>query len=134
MRSQALRGFFAILILLAATKAISGEVRKTLVEVWCVGDDQLTHKLRDSLEDKFKTSAGFQMSYGKRPGTLVVSIPTNVPWKKEGTRTRVLYTINFTSTDGLNLGSSRGSCLDDDIDKCTIRIVSDAKRAARKIH
>ena len=50
--------------------------RATLVEVWCGGDDGLTLRLRDALENAFKSSPAFALSTGKKPGTLIVTIPT----------------------------------------------------------
>ena len=61
------------------TCALYGASSKlTLVEVWCVGDDGLTLHLRDAVESKFKSSSDYVLSNGKKPGTLIVTIPTNV--------------------------------------------------------
>lgn len=119
---------------LLMSDGISGEPRKTLVEVWCGGDDGLTQKLRDSLEKTFQSSSDFQLSSGKKPGTLVVTIPTNVPWKQVRNRTRVLYNVDFASASGLRLGGSRGECWDSDLARCAAHVVADAKTAARKLH
>jgi len=119
----------ALLVLISA----SGEVRKVPVEVWCVGDDGLTQKLRNALENRFEASPDFQLSSGKRPGTLVVTIPSNVPWKQVKGRTRVVYNVDFTSVDGLKLGRSNGECWGSDVGKCAEHIVADAKSAARKL-
>jgi hypothetical protein len=107
--------------------------RRTLVEVWCGGDDGLTQRLRDSIENEFKLSSDFQLGEGKKPGTLIVTIPSNVSWRQESGRNRVLYTIDFTSTDGRHLGSSKGRCWDDDLANCAVHIVAQAKVAARKV-
>ena len=105
----------------------------TLVEVWCGGDDGLTIRLRDTLESAFKSSPDFHLSSGKKPGTLVVTIPSNVGWKQVSWRTRVLYTAKFASPDNQNLGGSKGSCWDDTLAKCAAQIVRDAKVAARQV-
>ena len=116
-----------------ATGAEPKRPQKTLVEVWSGGDDGLTQRLRAAIEKKFESSADFEKSEGKKPGTLVVTIPTNVSWRQKGERTEVLYTIEFGSSDGRSLGVSKGHCWDDDLDKCSTRIVRDARAAARKV-
>jgi len=98
-----------------------------------VGDDGFTQKLRDTLENAFKSSPDFSLSSGKKPGTLVVTIPTNVGWKQVGKRMQVLYTVEFASVDNQNIGTNTGSCWDDMLSKCAAQIVKDAKIAARKI-
>jgi len=100
------------------------------VEVWGGGDDALTVRLRDALEDAFRSSADFHLSGGKKPGTLVITLPSNVGWKTVAGRTQVLYTAEFTS-DGQKLGGSKGSCWGDALAKCAAQIVKDAKGAAR---
>jgi hypothetical protein len=108
-------------------------VEPTLVDLWCGGDDVLTLRLRDALEGAFESSPDFRLSSGKEAEKLVVTIPTHVGWKQLGRRTRVLYTIDFSSVDNQKLGTSTGSCWDDAFAKCAARIVKDAKIAARKI-
>lgn len=127
------RKCFPLIVALLILNSVSGEVRKVPVEVWCGGDDGLTQKLRDALEKRFEASSEFQLSSGKKPGTLLVTIPTNVPWKQVGGRTRVVYSVDFTAVDGLTLGRSRGECWDSDVGKCAERIVGEAKTAARKL-
>ncbi len=100
------------------------------VEVWGGADDGLTIRLRDALKDAVRSSADFYLSSGEKPGTLVITLPSNVEWKQVGGRTQVLYTAEFAS-DGQNLGGSTGSCWDDALAKCAAQIVKDAKIAAR---
>ena len=99
-------------------------------EVWGGADDGLTIRLRDALKDAFRSSADFHLSSRNKPGTLVITLPSNVGWKPVGGRTQVLYTAEFAS-DGQNLGGSKGSCWDDALAKCAAQIVKDAKIAAR---
>lgn len=115
------------------TEAAQAKRTPTPVEVWCHGDDVLTIRLRDALESTFKSSSDFLMSYGKKPKTLVVTIPSHVEWKQVGKRTRILYAVEFTSVNDQKPGKIKGSCWDDDLTKCTTRIVKDANIAARKI-
>lgn len=103
------------------------------VEVWCNGDDGLTIRLRDALENAFKSSPDFHLSSEKEPRSLVVTIPTNVGWKQFGRRTKILYTVEFASSDNHSLGESKGSCWDDEFSRCATQVVKHAKIAARKI-
>ena len=109
----------------------SGKTR--LVEVWRGGDDVLTMRLKDAVESAFRSSADFALSSGKRPGTLMVAIPSRVRFKQVDGRTQVLYDATFSTTDGQNLAASTGSCWDDALMTCALKIVKDSKAAARKI-
>ena len=109
------------------------KARRVLVEVWAGGDDGLTQRLKVSLEQEFKDSRDFMPSEGKKPQTLIVAIPTNVTWERYASRIKILYGVDFTSTDGEVLGHSKGSCWDDDLAKCSVRILSDARLASRKL-
>jgi hypothetical protein len=114
------------------TDGPSGKAR--LVEVWRGGDDELTVRLKDAVESAFKTSPDFVLSTAKKPGTLLVKIPSRVRFKQVDMRKQVLYDAVFSSTDGRNVGTSSGSCWDDALMICASKIVKDAKIAARKIH
>jgi len=118
----------------AAACAGTSLAKPTPVEVWRGGDDGLTLRLADAIEDAFRASPDFVLTSGKQPGTLVVTIPTNVRWKQVGTQTQVLYTIEFTSTDNQNLGASTGSCWDGALAECSGHVVQDAKIAGKKMH
>ncbi|MDQ1637587.1 MAG: hypothetical protein QOF62_926 [Pyrinomonadaceae bacterium] len=87
---------------------------RTPVEVWCGGDDMLTRGVCYATENAFESAADFVPSYGKKAGTFVVTIPTHVKWKERGDRTKVSYTVEFTSIDDNRVGSHKGSCWDDD--------------------
>src|SRR5260370_18631148 len=58
--------------------------KPTLVEFWHVGDDGLSQRLAGRVESEFERSPNFAIGSGKKPGTLVVTIPTNVEWKLVG--------------------------------------------------
>jgi hypothetical protein len=107
---------------------------KTPVEVWSGGDDGLTQRLKASIEKEFGSSSDFQMSVGKKPGTLIVTIPSNVMWREKSGRTQALYAIDFTSDSGRNLGTSKGKCWDDDLARCAVRIVAAARVMVQKAH
>jgi hypothetical protein len=117
---------------LCATQPAS--VKPTLVEVWRVGDDALTSKLRDALETSIETSTDFVLSSGKKPGTLVVTIPTHIKWKTtRGGRTQVTYRVEFSSVNDERISTSSGSCWSDSLGECAAQIIKEAKVAASKI-
>jgi hypothetical protein len=139
MQITRLNTHILVALVVALTLANPAEVAlskqmTTLVEVWCVGDDGLTIRLRDTLESAFSSSREFHLSTGKKPGTLVVTIPSNVGWKQVGKRIKVHYTVEFASADGHGLNTSKGTCWDDALTKCAVQIVHDAKITARKLH
>jgi hypothetical protein len=64
---------------------------------------------------------------------LIVTIPTNVAWKKRGTQTRVFYTVEFESSTDRKLGKKKGACWENEFKTCASQIVKQAKIAARKL-
>jgi hypothetical protein len=116
---------------LAVWPAAAAPAKPTTVVVLANGDDGLTQRLRDAIEGALKSSGAFTLSVGPvPPGTLVVRIPTNVPWKQIGSRTKVLYTVRFEQLDGQVIGKSEGSCWDGSLKACATRIVKDGKSAS----
>lgn len=107
---------------------------QTPVEAWCGGDDNLTRGVCYSLVTAFESTADFAVSDGEKAGTLVVRIPTNVEWKDIRKRTRVFYTVEFTTADDKKLRTRKGKCWDDDFAECANQIVKQARIAARKLH
>jgi hypothetical protein len=113
-----------------------GSIQRTSgkpVEVWGGADDGLTIRLKDALKDAFRSSSEFHLSGGKEPGTLVITLPSNVGSQQVGGRTQVLYMAEFASSGGQDLGESKGSCWDDALAKCAAQIFKDAKIAAGKV-
>ena len=106
---------------------------QTLVEVWCGGDDNLTQGLCRALDSEFASTSDFVPSSGERPGTLIVTVPTNVDWKDSGKRTRVFYIAKFTSRNDKKLGGRKGACWENDFSTCASQIVRQARKAARKL-
>jgi hypothetical protein len=112
----------------------AAQAKPTVVEVWTGGDDSLTQHLRYEVENKFKSSSDFVLSTGKKPGTLIVTIPTHVERAQNGTRTHVRYKVEFSSSDDVGIGKSSGSCWDDNFAACAAQIYRGAQRAAHKLH
>lgn len=117
-------------ILIALWSIVASASQPTFVEVWHGGDDGLTLRLVDKLEDLFQSSSEFVLSSGKKPETIVVTIPTHVQWKKIGRRIKVTYDVEFTSPDNQRIGSSSGSCWENRLKQCAVYIVQDTKRVA----
>jgi hypothetical protein len=103
------------------------------VEVRCGGDDDLTLRLRDTLENAVKLSPYFSLSSGKLPGTLIITIPPNVGRDQSGIRTRVFYSVEFASAEDQFIGKISGACRDDKLTICARQITTNAKVAARKL-
>lgn len=91
----------------------------------------LTRGVCYALESAFESAADFVPSYGKKAGTLVVTIPTMVDWKESGKRTQVFYTVEFTSADDKKLRTRKGKCWNDDFARCANQIVKQARIAVR---
>lgn len=98
------------------------------VEVWRGGDDGLTSSLADAVEKAFNSSSDFALSTGKKRGTIVVTIPTNVDWTKTFGRVKVIYRVTFDSADGKRLGARSGSCWESALQKCARQIVREATK------
>lgn len=132
--SPKILALIALQLLTSSCSARNASRRPTLVEVWRGGDDGLTVRLADAIEDAFRRSPAFTLSSGRKAHTLIVTIPSNVGWKQVGNRTRVLYTVNFSSDTAQNLGASSGACWDDSLATCASQVIKHANSAAGKIH
>lgn len=114
-------------------EAVRPKPTQTPVDVWCGGDDAYTQGVCDAVEKAFASSPDFDFNSETKPGTLVVTIPTNVDWKQIGKRTRVFYTVEFTTVDDKKLRTRKGKCWNDDFARCANQIVKQARIAVRKL-
>ena len=114
-------------------KEAASKPMRTLVEVWCGGDDNLTRGVCIAVEKALESSEHFAWNTDAKKGTLVVRIPTNVDWKELNQRTRVFYKVEFTSSEGKKISKHKGSCWEDDLAICTSQIVKEAIIAGRKL-
>ena len=134
--STAMKNSFHVLfgiMLMANSSLYAARAKPTPVEVWTGGDDGLTQRLSFEIENKFKSSSEFVLSRDKEPGTLIVTIPTNVGWATKGSRTLVRYKVELSTSDDKRLETIRGSCWDDHLAECAAQIYGRAQRAARKL-
>jgi hypothetical protein len=104
--------------------------KPVMIEVWRGSDDGLTVRLAEAVERSLKASGKFVLSRGKKPGTLLLTIPQHVDWKKTGDRMQVSYTVAFSTADNRELGSGTGTCWEDKLPDCTTYIVRAAAAAA----
>src|SRR5882672_79133 len=126
------QAFFQLLMAVVPCAAGPPSAKPTLVELWHVGDDGLSQRLADQVETAFRQSPDLVLSSGRKPGTLVVTIPSNVEWKLVGKRTQVFYSVEFSSTENKTTSKVAGSCWDDDLGKCAAQILRGTKIAAQK--
>ena len=98
-----------------------------------VGDYSLSQKLAAAAEAEFKRSPDFRLSDGNEPCALVVTIMRNVEWERVGKKTRLTYTVRFSSAQGSEIDIHKGSCWEGALSRCAAQIVIDAKTAGRKI-
>jgi hypothetical protein len=106
------------------------------VEVWRGGCCGPTLRLRDGLEDAFGASPRFVFPPGPEPARrLIVYIPDSVAFEQVGARNRLRFVVEFRidTTDGPRIGSSTGTCWDDQIADCVALVMQDATRAARRL-
>src|ERR1700722_88689 len=81
------------------------------VELWRNGDDGLTIKFSETIEATFAASKDFVMSSGKKgTATVIVTIPTNVRWKRIGNRNEIFYTVQMTRGSSAQKDVETGSC------------------------
>lgn len=104
-----------------------------LVEFRQVGDDALSQKLAAAIKAEFQRSPDFRLTGGGEARTLVVTISRNVEWEKIGKRIRATYTVRFSSVDGTEIATEKGSCWESALPRCAAQIVVEAKVAARKV-
>ncbi len=86
-------------------------------------------RLKKALEKSFQSSPGFNLSRGKKTGSLIATIKSCTDWKIEGAESD--YVVEFSSDRSETLGISVGSCLNDALGKCTSQILKDARTAAQ---
>lgn len=117
-----------LFLLISANSSLSGETQqRKLVEVWNGSPhDVYTSGLRDTLEQGFQASSDFQLSSGKRPNTLIVTIPSAVKWKKDGNNVRITYFVTFSDETGTDLGNASGSCPASDYGDCARQLLAKA--------
>ena len=111
----------------------TGNQRKTPVELWCIGDDAFSQRMRQAFFAAFESSPDFYLQEENKPGNLVVTIPENVGWKEVGKRTKITYIVEFSTSDERVFMTRKGWCWHEEYAKCANQILKDAKVAARQL-
>jgi len=111
----------------------TGNRRKTPVELWCVGDDDFSQRMRQAFFAAFESSPDFDLQEENKPGNLIVTIPENVGWKEVGKRTKITYIVEFSTSDERVFMTRKGWCWHQEYAKCANQILKEAKVAARKL-
>lgn len=109
------------------------EERPLPLQFWHAGDDLLSQKLAKEVYVALSHEPEFIPSSATQPGSLLVELPANVSSKKVGKRTKVTYTVNYSTADKHPISSHDGSCLETRLSVCAVQIVRGARIAARKV-
>lgn len=111
-----------------------------LVDVFANGDDVLTLTLAYAIEKALISSPDFVVrNQGMMEGAegtvgiLVVTIPTNVAWRERRGRTRIIYTVEFSTKDNNRVLKTHGCCWERSVKKCAKEVLQDAKLAAKRV-
>lgn len=102
------------------------------VELWRRGHDVLRAKFHAAVEDALSSSPDFTLtSKGGRKSGGHSSDPSRM--EKTFWRTRIIYTVEFSTKDEQLIGVSQGYCWKSSVKKCAESVLEDARSAAKKI-
>ena len=84
------------------------------------GDDGLTQRLLDAIEERLRSSGRFAPSpVTSNSNVLRMTIPTHVQWEPVGNRTRVRYQLEFRRGEtGEAFGFFEGTCWENELSVC----------------
>jgi hypothetical protein len=117
----------ALALLFHAGCARQPPAARRALQLWVVGDDALTLRLRDALEAAVQQSRTFRMSVDEPPA-VVIRIPANVKWQDQGGRRKVLYTAQFSAPSSHESAAVKGSCWGDAAERCAADILRSAEK------
>jgi hypothetical protein len=92
-----------------------------LVEVWRGGDDGLTIRLAEAVEESLFSSAELKSSSGQLPGTLYVNVPS-AKWKEMRGRTRVMVDIVLSEPADRPVATVAVRCWDGALSDCAKQV------------
>ena len=123
----------SVAILLSACVTQGGGSESTAsatpVEVWVGGDDGLTIRLADAVEQAFKSSPSFTyVERGSVPDALSVGLPGHVTWFKVNGRVRVKYRLELEHR-GQKVAGAEGGCWESELKRCALEIVRTTEKA-----
>ena len=111
---------------LVASHAIESGVP---TELWVGGDDGLTQRFAVTLRGAIDESSDFTSNSPENSDRLLLTIPTHLYSRPAQGRTNFQYIVIFTDRNSYYLGISVGSCWEDSMERCALRVLSDARRA-----
>ena len=103
------------------------------MELWCVGDDLFSQGMCKAFFSAFESTSDFDLQEENKPGNLIVTIPENVGWKNFGKRTKISYSVEFSTSDDRVFMTSKGWCWHKDYATCANQILKQTKIAARRL-
>ncbi len=98
------------------------------------GDDGLTVRFRDALEDAIRDDHDFVLALGneaRTPSTVVATIDGHLRWKTVESRTQVSYKIKIEGPTEKSLGSIEGSCWEDELSACATQALAELRRTTK---
>jgi hypothetical protein len=110
-----------------------GNQKKPPVELWCTGDDLLSQRMCQAFFAAFESNPDFDLQEENKPGNLIVTIPENVGWKKIGKRTKIYYSVEFSTSDDRVFMANKGSCWHNEYATCANQILKQTRIAVRKL-
>jgi hypothetical protein len=93
------------------------------IEIWRGGDDGATIKFSEAIKAALAASHEFVLSHGNKPGTIFVTIPTNVRWRQVGEREEISYVIELMQKSPRRTERFSGSCWLDELVVCADQIL-----------
>jgi hypothetical protein len=130
--------FFLLVLALSTASASAAEVpaRAIPVEIWTAAHDDLTDRLSAAITLAMNDSQGFASSFGKKQGSLYVTITDRVHWKIMGARAQLTapFAIADRPPNAAPLATGTVSCRDDQILECGGQVVSLAQSVATRAH
>jgi len=123
---------------LAAGSASAAEIpaRAIPVEIWTSAHDELTDRLSAAITLAMNDSQGFASSFGKKQGSLYVTITDRVHWKIMGARAQLTAPIAIADRppNAAPIATGTVSCRDDHLLECGGQVVSLAQSVAARAH
>jgi hypothetical protein len=119
-----------LLALLLTPEAHAAEAHRPVrVEVWHVGDDGLTLKVSESIESAFRGTPTFSLAPADE-GEMIVTIPTNVRWKRSKAGVRIMSEVEFRTRKRVLLRRVSISCTESKVSVCAAQTVEVARNLA----
>jgi hypothetical protein len=117
--------YLALLLCINFSSGAYSHSNSISIEISRNGTDMLTKSLEDALRSRISHSMDFNLNPGDRSALNIV-IVESLKVKKIANHNQASYKVNFVSRQKI-MGSSTGSCWEDQIHECADRILNDVK-------